>query len=516
MHKLAATVLAVLSALSGSTTIAAATPATTPIVRTDEGALSGTASGAMNEYLGIPYAAPPIGALRWQPPAPATAWHGVRDATRFGANCAQPASPYGIASTSEDCLFLNVYSPRGVPAHTRLPVMMWIHGGAFSYGESNDFAPAPLVAHGIVVVTINYRLGALGFLADASLGEHGVGGSLASGGDYGLMDQQAALRWVQANIGGFGGDRREVTFAGESAGGLSVLAQLASPGARGLFSRAIVESGTYQLDQATLAQAETSGAAFAAKAGCADNSAECLRALPVSTILADANQAGYRPNVDEAILPWTLRQAFDSGTFAHVPVMLGTNKNEYSLFVAQDQFLEHLPPVTATNYVPYIASTLGVSEQAATAIAAQYPVTAYASPQLALTAVGTDTVFACNAQTADAALSRYTPVYGYEFSDQNAPQRYLPPDGFPYGASHTSELSYLFDLRAPIPAHLTSVQQILAAQMQRDWTSFVKLARPWPAYFTGTHRLLSFNTPDPTIETNFAAEHHCAFWNAAE
>ena len=317
---------------------------------------------------------------------------------------------------------------------------------------------------------------------------------------------------MQANIGGFGGTRREVTLAGESAGGLSVLAQLASPGARGLFSRAIVESGTYQLDQDTLFQAETSGAAFAAKAGCTgDDTAECLRALPVSTILADANQAGYRPNVDEAVLPWTLRQAFDSGAFAHVPVMLGTNENEYSLFVAQDQFLEHFPPVTATNYVPYIASTLSVSEQAATAIAAQYPVSAYASPQLALTAVGTDSVFACNAQTADAALSRYTPVYGYEFSDQNAPQRYLPPDGFPYGASHTSELSYLFDLSAPIPAHLTSVQQRLAAQMQRDWTSFVKLASPWPAYFTGTHRLLSLNTPDSTIETNFAAEHHCAF-----
>jgi len=188
VHKLAPTALAMLSVLGSSDAIAAATPTTTPIVRTDDGALMGTTTGAMNEFLGIPYAAPPTGALRWQPPAPVAAWHGLRDATHFGANCAQPASPYGIASTSEDCLFLNVYSPRGVPAHSRLPVMVWIHGGAFSYGESNDFDPAPLVAHGIVVVTVNYRLGALGFLADASLGEHGVGASLASAGDYGLLD----------------------------------------------------------------------------------------------------------------------------------------------------------------------------------------------------------------------------------------------------------------------------------------------------------------------------------------
>src|ERR1700761_33244 len=290
-----------------------------PAARTDDGALRGTTGGSMDEVLGIPYAAPPVGALRWQPPAPAARWSGTRLATQFGANCAQPASPYGTASSSENCLYLNVYTPRATSARTRLPVMVWLHGGAFDYGESNDFDPAPLVARGIIVVTVNYRLGALGFLADSSLtgqATHGTGS-----GDFGLMDQQAALHWVQANIPAFGGDPRAVTLAGESAGGLSVLAQLASPDAAGLFSRAIVESGAYQLDQDTLTQAESSGAAFAAKTGCTDNSAACLRALPVATILADQNQAGYRPNVDAAVLPRTLRAAFSSGQFARVPVL---------------------------------------------------------------------------------------------------------------------------------------------------------------------------------------------------
>jgi para-nitrobenzyl esterase len=336
------------------------------------------------------------------------------------------------------------------------------------------------------------------------------------------MDQQAALRWVQANVAGFGGDRHAVTIAGESAGGLSALAQVASPGANGLFARAISESGTYQLDQATLAQAETAGATFATKTGCTDNSSACLRALPVSTILADQNQAGYRPNIDVAVLPRTIGQAFAANEFTHVPVLLGNNENEYSLFVAQAQLLQHFPPVTAGNYVSYIQGSLGVSNQAASAIAAQYPVSAYASPQLALTAVGTDGSFACNAETAEDALSHDTAVYAYEFRDQNAPQRYLPSDGFPYGASHTSELSYLFDLSAPIPAQFTTTQQTLASQMQQYWTSFVKDGRPWapdaprwPTYHASTQRLLALDTPAPTIETDFGAQHQCAFWNAA-
>jgi para-nitrobenzyl esterase len=527
--------LALTGAVGASSAYEASAPATStaaahsPVVRTDDGLLSGTVvSGtvgdAMNEFLGIPYAAPPVGPLRWQPPAPASRWSGVREATQFGANCAQPTSPYGIASTSENCLYLHVYAPREASADTRLPVMVWLHGGAFNFGESNDFNPAPLVAHGIIVVTINYRLGALGFLANSSLTGSDTDAASTGAGDYGLMDQQAALRWVQSNIGGFGGDRRQVTIAGQSAGGLSVLAQVISPSAKGLFARAIVESGTYQLVQNTLAAAESAGANFATTAGCgaATDIAACLRALPVSTVLADQNQAGYRPNVDPGLLPETLQQALDSGDYAHVPVLMGTNADEYSLFVAQDQILGHLPPVSAANYTAYIEGSLGVSAQTAAAIAAQYPVSAYASPALALTAVGTDGSFACNAVTIENALSSRAPLYGYEFSDPDAPQRYLPSAGFPYGAAHTSELSYLFDLTAPFPAQFTDAQLTLAAQMQAHWTSFVKDGRPWspgatrwPAYDSGAHQVLSLNTPAPTRETDFSTEHDCSFWNPA-
>jgi para-nitrobenzyl esterase len=186
----------------------------------------------------------------------------IHDATAFAPHCPQPPSGFGVASTSENCLYLNVYTPAGAKIGGRdLPVMVRIHGGAFITGESDDYDPAALVRHGVIVVTINYRLGALGFLAQPALASHPGGSS----GDYGLMDQQAALRWVQANIARFGGNPRDVTLSGESSGGLSVLSQLVSPGARGLFSRAIVESGTYNLTQATLATAETAGEAFATR-----------------------------------------------------------------------------------------------------------------------------------------------------------------------------------------------------------------------------------------------------------
>ena len=236
------------------------------------GAVRGKTVAATDEFLGIPYAAPPVGALRWQPPRPAAPWHGVRQAVSYAQHCPQPSSPFGAAGASEDCLYLNVFAPAGARA-SNLPVMVWVHGGSLRTGESDDYNPAGLVRDGVVVVTINYRLGALGFLADAALASRPGGPS----GNYGLMDQQAALRWVQRNIRGFGGNPGDVTLFGESAGGLSTLSQLVSPGARGLFQRAIVESGTYQLTQQPLAAAEAAGQAFAAKAGCAANVANAAR-----------------------------------------------------------------------------------------------------------------------------------------------------------------------------------------------------------------------------------------------
>ena len=503
------------TATSGASKSASQNHETRLVVATADGAVRGRAVAAGEEFLGIPYVAPPVGALRWQPPRPAASWHGTRAATAYAPHCPQPSGAFGRASTSEACLYLNVFTPAGARGK-HLPVMVWVHGGSLRTDESDDYNPAGLVRDGVVVVTINYRLGALGFLADAALASRPGGPA----GNYGLMDQQAALRWVQRNIGGFGGNPGDVTLFGESAGGLSTLAQLASPGARGLFQRAIVESGTYQLTQQSLAAAEAAGRAFAAKAGCASttaavsSTAACLRRLPVSTILGYENVNGYTPDVDGAVLTQPIKTALARGQFNRVPVVIGTNHDEYRLFVAGIQLLGGR--VTAANYQTKIASTLGVSAAIAGAIAAQYPLSRYPSPPVALGAVGTDAIFACHALTAEQSLARYVPTFAYEFNDENAPQFFLPPAGFPYGAAHASELPYLFSQTAASPpAGFSAAQLQLAAAMKQDWTNLAKTGIPaagWPRFAGTSQRILSLVPPAPQVETDFAAQHHCAFW----
>jgi para-nitrobenzyl esterase len=481
-------------------------------VHTANGWVQGKVAGAMDEYLGIPYAAPPVGALRWQPPHAAATWRGVREATSFVPHCPQPRSPFGVASTSENCLYLNVFAPPGAGSKD-LPVMVWIHGGSLLVGESDDYNPAALARHGVIVVTMNYRIGALGFLADAALANSPGGPS----GDYGLMDQQVALRWVQRNIRGFGGDPRNVTLFGESAGGLSTLAQLVSPRARGLFQRAIVESGTYVLTQQSLASAESAGAAFAGKVGCASNTATCLRRLPVSTILDNEDFSDYEPNLDGEVLPRSIGSALASGQFSHVPVVIGANHDEWRLFIGLDQ-LNGVPPVTAANYVAEISSTLGVPASEATVVAKEYPLGNYSSPAVALGAVGTDAIFACHAVVAEDDLSKYVPTYAYEFNDESAPERYLPSFGFPYGAAHESEVQYLFDLsHTPYPGTLSAPQQRLAQAMKLDWTNLARTGVPaasWPRFAATDQKTLSLVPPGPELETNYAVEHHCSFWGA--
>ena len=495
---------------------AAAAATTALVVTTSDGAVHGATVGAMDEFLGIPYAAPPVGPLRWKPPQPPAHWSGTRQATTFGSNCPQPASNFGLASMSENCLYLNVYTPVRKADAGSLPVMVWIHGGVLVWGESNDYDPAQLVAHGLIVVTMNYRLGALGFLAHPALADQPGGPS----GNYGLMDQQEALRWVQGNISRFGGDPRNVTLFGESAGGLSVLSQLASPGARGLFAKAIVESGTYTLTPVSLATAETAGESFAASAGCPDQSAACLRSLPVSTILKYQDAGGYRPNIDGEVLAESLESAFASGDFNHVPVIIGTNHDERRLFVAISQLAGD--SVTTGNYESMIQSSLDVSPVTATEIVARYPLNSYASPALAFAAVGTDNSFACFAMTADQSLSKYVRTYSYEFNDENAPERYEPPVGFPYGAAHESEVQYLFQLsNTPYPGALSAPQRALAATMQTYWTNFAKAGDPsgstvpaWKPFTSATHQTMSLDTPSPHVETTFASQHSCAFWDS--
>jgi para-nitrobenzyl esterase len=483
-----------------------------PVVATDRGPVRGIAANTVDEFLGIPYAAPPVGALRWQPPQPASRWRGVRAATHYGPHCPQSETPFGAGSSAEACLYLNVFTPADHGWQRRnLPVLVWIHGGSLTLGESDDYDPTHLVSNGAVVVTINYRLGALGFLATSSLAAEQAGHA----GNYGLMDQQAALRWVQRNIGRFGGNRHDVTIYGESAGGLSVLSQLASRPAHGLFERAIVQSGAYALTLAPLGQAEASGATFAAAVGCADQSTSCLRQVPVSTILSHES-TGYQPDVDGRVLTQSLGTSFATGQFNRVPVMNGINHDEWRLFVGLNTLLGK--PVTAENY----PDQFGVAPDVAAKIVAEYPLSAYSSPALAVGAVGTDATYACPALSADTMLSKYVPTYAYEFNDEQAPEVFLPQvAGFSYGAAHASELQYLFGLTVDYPAPLARTQQHLASTMRAYWTNFAKSgfpsargAAPWPGFTSRRQLVESLVAPQPHAETGFAAAHHCPFWSS--
>ena len=510
-----AVLLVVCMVITGST-VGVAGAATSghapPTVAISDGSVQGATVGATDEFLGIPYAAPPVGSLRWRAPRPVAHWSSVRRATQFAPHCPQTASEFGVASMSENCLYLNVYTPAADYGKGNLPVMVWFHGGVFVWGESNDWNPAQLVQNGVIVVTVNYRLGALGFLAHPALAGRG-----GSSGNYGLMDQQAALRWVRDNVTKFGGDAHKVTIFGESAGGLSVLSQLASPSAHGLFSDAIVESGAYTLTPESRHAAEVDGQAFAKRAGCADQSAACLRSLSVATVLK-YQDAGYRPDIDGLVLTRSLASALATGKFNRVPVIDGTNLDERRLFVAIDQVIGD--PVTAVSYQGMIASTLDISAPTAATVVAEYPLSSYPSPALTFSALWTAESFSCPALTVDQSLSKYVPTYSYEFADQNAPERYEPPVDFSYGASHDSEVQYLFDqTNTPFPGVLSASQQQLALTMRQDWASFAKKSSPssttgatWKRFTTSAQHTLVLVTPSATTETDFGAAHHCSFW----
>ena len=474
------------------------------------------------QYWGIPYAEPPVGELRWKAPQPVDFVSGF-SATSPGPNCPQAPSPFGVPSVSEDCLYLNVFQPKkkkGLLAHSKSPVMVWLHGGALTYGEGHTYDPQKLVEQGVVVVTLNYRLGALGFMAHPALSEESGGTS----GNYGLMDQQAALRWVQKNIHHFGGDAKRVTVFGESAGGLSVSALMASPSAKGLFHRAIIQSGAYGLAQPTQQQWEMMGMGRAAAMGCSDQSAECLRSLGVEQILAhqDIGEVGWLPVVDGVLLPKSMKESFEKGEFHRVPVMQGTTRDEYSLFVALSFELAG-NPVTADNYLEAITQ-LGIPAAGAPLVAASYPLADYASPAAALSAVGTDVVFACNSLAAIKVISRFVPTFGYEFNDPNAPQAILPPVSFAYGAYHSSELQYLFGTAGrPHGELLNREQKKLSEAMVRYWTSFAKYGSPnltgaplWVRYGDNFELMQSLAPSRPSAINNFSTVHKCDLWEALQ
>jgi para-nitrobenzyl esterase len=514
------------------------------VVRTDKGPVRGLETPALNKYLGIPYAAPPVGDLRWRPPQSPVRWRDSRDATKFANHCPQDASPFGFESRTEDCLYLNVFTP-GTPArswrskgqkrhkghkrHKRhrhdedRPVMVWLHGGGLTVGESDDYDPTRLVRQGVVVVTINYRLGYLGFLAHPALSaESGGRGS----GNYGLMDQQAALRWVQRNIERFGGDDDNVTIFGQSAGGLSVHSQLASPRGKGLFDRAIAQSGAYASEIPSLAAAETSGAAAATNFGCPGQSAACLRSASLEAILAvqPTTAGAIVPNVDGTVLPESIGSAIESGNFNRVPVIEGSTHDEFTIF--EVLYVESLVgAVTPTLYpavVGILDSTLGLAPTPEE-ILAQYPLTDYPSPGLAISAIGTDAIFACPARKTAGALSRFVRTYQYELADPNVPQLFdVPLGSIPFGSYHAADLPYLFDsdLRGG-HAPFSAEQEALAAAMVGYWTRFAKAGTPnrrglpqWPGYTTASDTHMSFVPPTPQAKSGFAADHKCAFWDS--
>ena len=512
-----------LTAGAGSAVASSASGGANPIVRIDDGLIRGASAAGVYSFRGLPYAAPPTGNLRWRPPQPAAGWPGVRDATQFGPSCPQaqvnnPFLPPG--PISEDCLNLNVYTPT-LRSGSGRPVLVWIHGGGLVQDGGRNYDGTKLAADGAVVVTINYRLGALGFLAHPALASRPGGPA----GNYGLMDQQAALRWVQRNIAQFGGDPNHVTIAGQSAGGLSVLAQMVSPGARGLFQRAIVQSGTFALNQQPLATAEAAGQTFATAVGCPDQSAACLRNVPVSNLVSKFG-VEIPGVVDGSVLTQPIGTALARGQFARVPVTNGITHDEELLFVAglgitvsQGTNIPLAGPAAdPANYQANIAQALGVSAARATAIAAEYPLSAYPSPLVAFSLLVSDASFACPALQVDRwTAARGVPTYAYQFNDDNAPVNIV---GASLGLStHGTELPYLFDQpNAPFPATLNSDQQALAASMRTDWASFAATgnpssrALPWPS-FNGT-RVLSLVPSQSQVTTDFAAAHHCSFWAA--
>jgi para-nitrobenzyl esterase len=334
---------------------------TSPIVQTTQGRVQGFTKDGVAEFFGIPYAAAPIGNLRWRPPVAHAPWTGVLKATAFGPTCAQiENSPFsGPTSASEDCLYINVFAP-AIAEHKKLPVILWSYGGGDFEGESNDYDGSKLALQGhTIVVTFNYRLNLFGFLAHPALDHEGH-----LFGNYGILDNQFALRWVHDNIAAFGGDAANITIAGQSAGATNVGAEVLSPLDKGLFTHAILQSGAMPT-LTPLSVAEAKGEAFAVAAGCGTGAApaiaQCLRKLPAAKILSFAHPPFVANNIaDGAILPKVVIDAFESGKFNHVPLMIGNAEDEGAYFVALPEYSETpRKPITEAQFQAYLKSTYG-------------------------------------------------------------------------------------------------------------------------------------------------------------
>ena len=493
-------------------------------VTVEQGRVSGTGTGDLQSWLGLPYAAPPVGPLRWQPPRPAATWPGTRKANTVASACAQNADlgVFARAGGSEDCLYLNVYrSAAAATEGKKLPVFVWIHGGALQVGQGADYDPVKMATRGkAVVVTLNYRLGVFGFFAHKAL--DGEGHPFAN---YGLMDQQAALRWIKANIASFGGDPGNMTIAGESSGGNSVMLQIASPLAANTFQHAIAMSGAGVMTRhpgfgapRPLAVAQDLGAGLAREVGCTSNMAACLRALPTKRIL-DA-QTAYILNeaiIDGTVIPAHPSDIFRSGRINPVTLVAGSTRDEARFFVALPE-LATGKPMTAADYPVWLKAQYG--EALAPRVAREYPLDRYDSPSEAFAAAATDSMFACTGAAMHRTLAGRIPVYAYEFSDATAPS-YVGPTSFPLLASHTYELAYIFPgFRggADVTVRLNPLQEKLSDQMIDLFAHVATLPgrADWPRYDAARDNVMTFKLPAAELVAGrFVTFHRCAFWDRA-
>ena len=514
-----------------------------PAVGTAEGPVQGFVRNGVSTFLGIPYAAAPTGAQRWQPPQPVAAWTQTLHATKFANTCPQITELgvfAGPVSLTEDCLYLNVFKP-SIGNGKKLPVLVWIHGGGLFDGESNDYDATALVKGGpagpTVVVTINYRLGLLGYFGHPVIDAEGH-----DFGNYGLMDQQAALRWVQRNIAAFGGDPGNVTVGGQSAGSASAAALVISPASAGLFHRAIFESGAF-LTVAPRELAEQRGSKFAQAAGCGEEVngavAECLRKLSVSKILSlqgTASANGPYVNgllVDGKVLPIAADTAWTTGKFNHMPIMNGAVADEGAFAASIDELF--FGAMTPERYADLVKSVYGgpagpsllppnYPEGTPAAVMQKYPLTAYKTPGDAWTAVGTD-ANVCRHPYLNSRVAQHVPLYAYEFSDRNAAW-YFPKLNFAHGAAHTIDIQFLFTDWHGGPLgilHPLSPQEhALSKQLVTAWTNFMysgnpnlKGDAPWPRYTSASQVYLSQNVPhlSTITEAQFRAAHKCDFWD---
>ncbi|MFC0627035.1 carboxylesterase/lipase family protein [Kribbella deserti] len=477
------------------------------LVKTTGGVVRGVVGPAGQMFQGIPYAA----AGRFAAPRP-TAWSGVLDATKPGKVCAQSRSyPIGKPSTDEDCLNLNVTVPAGQRA--KRPVIVWIHGGSLMIGMGDLYGPERLAAGGAVVVSINYRLGVTSFLAHPALKESG---GLA------LHDQRAALRWVRDNIAAFGGDPGNVTLMGQSGGGYAVCGQLASPASAGLFHRAIVQSApclTPGNASRNKAAAEADSEQVIKDVGCATvaDVAACLRAVPIDVLLtAYGTQREPRPMSGTATLPLPVEQAFRTGRFNRVPVLVGVNRDEENGRII-GQELGAGKPMADEEYEPAVRAQF---RKDADAVLKRYPLGDSAGQTLAK--VRTDSGWAVPSLDTARTLSRWTPTRMYEFAEQDTPwYAGMPMPSFPVAAQHMAELPYLFDLA--LFEQLSASQARLAERLIGAWTRFAAEGDPngggesvWPRLCdnrgpAGWH--VQSLTSGTWRRADFVKDHQYRFWH---